>query len=133
MEQNLEQTLTEAAKDLLYPSESDYPFEYFEWDLSEGNPLTDAQVRKYTDRGSDAPVKEVPFVDFFGRLTEIKDWYGEEEKGATQRFAALRDRLTQLLADLRVFRVGTVEIDVYIVGKSPSGKWVGLRTKAVET
>lgn len=133
MEQNLEQTLTEAAKGLLYPSESDYPFEYFEWDLSEGNPLTDAQVRKYTDRGSDAPVKEVPFADFFGRLTEVKDWYGEEEKGTVERFAALRDRLTQLLADLRVFRVGTTEIDVYIAGKSPSGKWVGLRTKSVET
>ena len=133
MEQNLEQTLTEASKDLLYPSESDYAFEYFEWDLSAGNPLTDAQVRKYTDRGSDAPVKEVTLADFFGRLTEVKDWYGEEEKGTVERFAALRDRLTQLLADLRVFRVGTVEIDVYIAGKSPSGKWVGLRTKSVET
>jgi hypothetical protein len=133
MEQNLEHILTEAAKDLLYPSESDYPFEYFEWDLSEGNPLTDGQVRKYTDRGNDAPVKEVPFADFFGRLTEVRDWYGEEEKQTVERFAALRDKLTQLLADLRVFRVGTVEIDVYIVGKSPSGKWVGLRTKSVET
>jgi hypothetical protein len=133
MEQNLEQILTEAAKDLLYPSESDYPFEYFEWDLSEGNPLTDALVRKYTSRGSDAPVKEVSFTDFFGRLTEVRDWYGEEEKATVERFAVLRDRLSQLLADLRVFRVGTVEIDVYIVGKSPSGKWVGLRTKSVET
>jgi hypothetical protein len=133
MEQNLEQILTEAAKDLLYPSESDYPFEYFEWDLSEGNPLTDALVRKYTSRGSDAPVKEVSFADFFGRLTEVRDWYGEEEKATVERFAVLRDRLSQLLADLRVFRVGTVEIDVYIVGKSPSGKWVGLRTKSVET
>lgn len=133
MEQNLEQTLTESAKDLLYPSESDYPFEYFEWDLSEGNPLTDAQVRKYTGRGSDAPVKEVPFADFFDRLTQVKDWYGEEEKRTTERFAALRDKLTQLLANLRVFRVGTVEIDVYIAGKSPSGKWVGLRTRSVET
>jgi hypothetical protein len=133
MEQNLERTLTEAAKDLLYPSESDYPFEYFAWDLSEGNPLTDAQVRKFTDRGSDAPVKEVPFADFFDRLTQVKDWYGDEEKRTAEQFAALRDKLGQLLADLRVFRVGTVEIDVYIVGKSPSGKWAGLRTKSVET
>ncbi len=133
MEQNLEQTLTEAARDLLYPSESDYPFEYFAWDLSEGNPLTDAQVRKYTDRGADTPVKEVPFADFFDRLTQVKDWYGDEEKRTAEQFATLRDKLGQLLADLRVFRVGTVEIDVYIVGKSPSGKWVGLRTKSVET
>ncbi|MBD0258316.1 MAG: nuclease A inhibitor family protein [Cytophagales bacterium] len=133
MEQNLEQTLTEAAKDLLYPSESDYPFEYFTWDLSEGNPLSEAQVRKYTDRGSDTPVKEVPFTDFFDRLTQVKDWNGDEEKRTTEQFAALRNKLGQLLADLRVFRVGTVEIDVYIVGKSPSGKWVGLRTRSVET
>jgi hypothetical protein len=133
MEQNLERTLTEAAKDLLYMSESDYPFEYFEWDLSEGNPLTEAQVRKYTDRGADVPVQEVPFADFFGRLTEAKDWHGDEEKATTERYAALRDKLTQLLADVRVFRVGTVEIDIYLAGKSPSGKWVGLRTRSVET
>ncbi len=133
MEQNLEKVLTEASKDLLYPSESDYPFQYFEWDLSDSTPLTEAQIRKYTDRNPDAPVQELPFEDLFGRLTTVKDWYGEEEKQTTELFVALRDKLEQLLAEIHVFRVGSIEADVYIVGKSPSGKWVGLQTKSVET
>lgn len=133
MEQNLEKVLSEASKDLLYPSESDYPFHYFEWDLSDSTALTEAQIRKYTDQDSSAPVQELPFEEFFGKLTAVKDWYGEEEKRITEQFAALRDKLEQLLAEIHVFKVGTLESDVYIAGKSPSGKWVGLRTKSVET
>lgn len=133
MEQNLEKVLTEASKDLLYPSESDYPFEYFEWDLSDSNPLSSAQIRRFTDRGADTPVKEMPIESFFGKLTEGKDWYGEEEKKTTEQFAALHDKLRQLLAELCVFKVGEIESDVYIVGKTPSGKWAGLKTKSVET
>jgi hypothetical protein len=37
------------------------------------------------------------------------------------------------LTDLRVYRVGSTDIDVYILGKHPSGAWLGLKTKVVET
>jgi hypothetical protein len=32
-----------------------------------------------------------------------------------------------------VYRLGTVEIDVYIAGKTPSGDLAGVSTKVVET
>jgi len=133
MEQNLEKVLTETSKGLYYPSESDYPFQYFEWDFSASHPLSEGQIRQYTGHPSDAPVKEVPFDDFFSKLAQVKDWYGEEEKKTAEQYVTLRDKLRELLADLRVFRVGTVEVAIYVVGKSPSGKWVGLRTTSVET
>ena len=39
------------------------------------------------------------------------------------------------LAGLKVFRVGTgeVRVDVYLIGKTRSGKWAGLHTVSVET
>ena len=46
---------------------------------------------------------------------------------------APHDPLKQNLGDLKVFKVGEVNVDVYIVGKTGSGKWAGVRTAAVET
>jgi hypothetical protein len=37
------------------------------------------------------------------------------------------------LDDIRVCRVGEVERDVYIVGKTKGGGWAGLKSKVVET
>jgi hypothetical protein len=41
--------------------------------------------------------------------------------------------LEENLADLKVFRVGVVNIPVYIAGRSASGNWLGVSTRVVET
>jgi hypothetical protein len=41
--------------------------------------------------------------------------------------------LKQNLWQWQVYRVGSVEIDVYIIGVIPDGEWAGLYTKLVET
>jgi hypothetical protein len=41
--------------------------------------------------------------------------------------------LKQNLSQLQVYRVGSIDIDAYIVGITPGGKWAGLSTKLVET
>jgi len=78
-------------------------------------------------------IEERDFDSFFKRLVEIKDWFGEEEKKMAKRFSELRDFLIQNLSDLRVFRIGRIEIDIYVVGIDRAGKIVGFKTKAVET
>jgi hypothetical protein len=78
-------------------------------------------------------IEERDFDSFFKRLVEIKEWFGEEEKKMAKRFSELRDFLLQNLSDLRVFRIGKIEIDIYVVGISKSGKIMGFKTKAVET
>lgn len=78
-------------------------------------------------------IEERDFDSFFKRLVEIKDWFGEEEKKMAKRFSELRDFLIQNLSDLRVFRIGRIEIDIYVVGIDIAGKIVGFKTKAVET
>jgi hypothetical protein len=78
-------------------------------------------------------IEERDFDSFFKRLVEIKDWFGEEEKKMAKRFSELRDFLIQNLSDLRVFRIGRIEIDIYVVGIDRAGKIVGFKTKTVET
>jgi hypothetical protein len=41
--------------------------------------------------------------------------------------------LEENLADLTVFRIGSIRIDIYVVGLDADGNLAGIKTKAVET
>ncbi|MEL7246133.1 MAG: nuclease A inhibitor family protein, partial [Cyanobacteria bacterium J06573_2] len=56
-----------------------------------------------------------------------------EERETAKKYQALVETLKQNLDNIQVYKIGEVEIDVYIVGQLKSGDWVGLSTKAVET
>jgi len=132
-DKSLRQSLLHATEGLLYPSESDEPLVYFEWDLSGNIPLNEQAVRKYTGKPRQVPVEKQSLEDFFKSVTEAKDWYGEDELKQAEQFKALQRLITENLTDIQVFRVGRTDIDVYVVGKTPSGKWAGVATKVVET
>ena len=120
-----------ASEGLMYSSESEYPFEVLCWEgTSCANPET---VKQKTNHSPEVPVKIVAVDDFFQRATTEEDWYGDEEKATTAKFQALVETLKTKLKNLQVYRLGEVEIDVYIVGETPTGELVGLSTKVVET
>ena len=124
--------LKKASKGLLYPSESDEPFTAFTWGKADGT-LAPETVRKLTKRDTDEPVEEVSPADFFKDLTAEQDWHEKEEKAQVKKFRELEQALQGNLADVKVFRVGETNIDIYVVGKTPEGDWAGLKTSAVET
>jgi hypothetical protein len=132
MDNQIKQLLTEASENLLYPSESDYPFAYVEWETG-GEKLTRKQIRQLAGKAGNESVKTLSPDDFFRPVTEVKDWYGQEEKATAERFRKLQEVIECNLADVRVFKVGNIEIDAYIVGKTQEGKFAGLSTKLVET
>ena len=78
-------------------------------------------------------INEISVEQFFRRATKINDWHGENEKQNAKRFAALKQLLEENLTDLKVIRIGTILIDVFVVGIDGEGNLVGIRTKAVET
>ncbi|MDQ3743999.1 MAG: nuclease A inhibitor family protein [Acidobacteriota bacterium] len=41
--------------------------------------------------------------------------------------------LEENLTDLKAYRVGLINIPVYVVGRSASGNWLGVSTRVVET
>jgi len=70
---------------------------------------------------------------FFKDVITEEDWHNAEEKEEVRKFRQLVLALKKTLKDLKVFKVGKVEADVYIVGRTESGDWAGLKTKVVET
>ncbi|MBV6627331.1 MAG: nuclease A inhibitor family protein [Rivularia sp. (in: Bacteria)] len=121
------------SQDLVWMSESDYPFDTFTWSNQELEEVNTKNLLEKTNHSLDAPVKVIDMEKFFQRATVEKDWYDSEEKETAQKYQALVETLKQNLDNIQVYKIGDVEIDVYIVGQLKTGDWLGLSTKAVET
>jgi hypothetical protein len=126
------QSLKEATRDLLFPSERDHPFEVFCWE-SDSKALDAKDLLKLAGQPAGSPVETIDLNCLFENVTTEKDWFEEEEKRTAKRFRGLVQTLKHTLSDIKVFRVGKIQIDVYVAGRTQSGKWVGIKTKVIET
>lgn len=116
---------------LLFMSESDYPFETVYW---EGNTELNSQyLRKLSDQPDDAPVEVRSVDDFLRGVGSELTWKGGQQLVVAKDYQALVQYLKENLDDLKVYRIGEVNIPVYIVGRTKNGNWVGLSTRVVET
>ena len=128
-----EQLLNElrgVTRGLTYMSEADYPFEVFNWGAAEP---TQEFLRGLTGEAPDAPVETTTAANFFRVAASEPEWKNAEQLTAARRFQALLRLLEQNLTDLRVYRVGAINIPVYVAGRGASGNWLGVSTRAVET
>ncbi|MCC5667790.1 nuclease A inhibitor family protein [Nostoc sp. CHAB 5784] len=123
--------LRTAANGLLMMSESEYPLEAFLWSATP--PATPEKVAQQTNHPEDTPIKIVGVDDFFKVVTTPEEWHGEEEKATVNKFQALVQTLKENLTNLQVYRLGNKEIDVYVVGQTPTGNLAGISTQIVET
>ena len=129
-----EQILTElarAADGLLYMSETDAPFAPVSW--AGNDELTPEVVRRHCDVAENVPVEMQSIDDLFRVAVAEPEWKGAAQLATARRFQTLVQLLRDNLTDLRVFRLGRINMDVYVVGRAPSGNWLGLRTQIVET
>ena len=124
------ETLTQASQGLLMPSESEYPFEVFTWkDVVE---LTSEKILELTNYPPETLIEEVELDYFFRNVATEKDWHDKIQKENVAKFQNLLQVIKDNLADIRVYRIGTIEVNVYIVGKTNDGV-AGLATKVIET
>jgi hypothetical protein len=110
--------IMKAAEGLLYPSETDAPFDAVRWG-SRGT-LDEAVAKVAKGR----LVRETTVGDFFEELE------GSDEG---KRWKELRGTIEAGLSGVRVFRIGERQVDVYVVGRGRAGEWVGVHTESVET
>ncbi|MCS6807648.1 MAG: nuclease A inhibitor family protein [Bacteroidota bacterium] len=120
-----------ASEDLLYPSETDAPFVPFAWQAMRDFSIDKLLIATRHDRNT--PVEGTELEDFFAPLTRIHEWFDDSERATAERFQNLVETLRAYLSDIAVYRIGTVDIDIYIIGKTADGYFAGLSTKAVET
>jgi len=130
-ENNSARQIKEAAQGLYYISETDA--EILPFNGGEVKAVTKEEILSQTKSGTNLLVEERDFADFFTRLTEIQDWFGDEEKETAQKFVRLKELLEKNLKDLKVFKIGRIQLDIYVVGLDAESKLVGIKTKAVET
>lgn len=123
--------LKQASEGLLFISETDAPFEVIQWQTQ--GELTPAKLLQLTEHPPDAPVEIVSVDEFFDTHTAEEDWHDQEERETVKRFQNLVSVLKQNLSQLQVYRIGSVEIDAYIIGMTDDGELAGLSTKVVET
>ena len=123
--------IKELSEGLYYISETDAEILPFEGNIAET--VTKEELLRQTNNEPNAPVEERIFTEIFARLTKTEDWFGDEEKATSEKFLALQEFLEENLKDLKVFKIGRIQIDIYFVGLDESGKLMGIQTKAVET
>ena len=126
-------TLQRLTEGLLWMSETDEPFEVFHWSQESMKELTKERLLYLTHHPGDTLVEQMDVDEFFSVAAENQDWFGDEERAIALRYRELLTTLKHHLNRLKVYRVGEVEIDIYILGQTQTGDWVGLATKAVET
>lgn len=125
--------LGRAAEGLLYMSEIDSALEPVRVEGGGGAGPCERQLRELAGKPADAPVGVSDTKRFFGNAVREDDWKGEAEIADARRFQNLVRVLDRELSDLRVYRVGEVQVRAYVLGKSPSGSWLGVSTLLVET
>jgi Nuclease A inhibitor-like protein len=81
----------------------------------------------------DLPIETMIITDFFEPVLNIEDWYGDEELEIVDRYADLLQTIDANLSEILVYRIGEIDIAIYIVGKTSDGDLVGLKTRSVET
>jgi Nuclease A inhibitor-like protein len=123
--------LDDAVEGLFYISETDSPFYFFQW--GEVKTVETETIRENLKLESSISIEERTFEEFFSRLTEEKEWFGEREKKIVEEFLNLKFILEKKLTNIKVFRIGRIQIDVYIAGLDSENRLTGIKTKSVET
>ena len=128
---NFADAVKKFSEGLYYISETDA--EIFPFTGEKAESVTKEELLRQTKSAPDTPIDERNFAEIFARLTKIQDWFGDEEKETAERFGRLKDFLEKNLKDLKVFKVGSIQLKIYFVGLDAEGRLTGIQTEAVET
>jgi hypothetical protein len=131
---SLKTALDELLPGVNYPSESDEPVEFVELNLPpEAEPLNERSAGEFLAFKRNRHVEELSVDEFFEPITDVQDWFSDEENRAAKQMTQVRELLEKDLTDLKVFKIGHAEKDLYLLGLTKEGQRVGLKTKVTET
>lgn len=120
-----------AAEGLLFISESDFPFEVVE--INGSKTSLENNLKTLSGKEENTLITNQALDDFFRSSTTFYSTDTEVQKQNVQRFLHLKNVLNETLAQVQVFRLGSVQIDVFIIGELKDGTLAGLKTKLIET
>ena len=121
-----------AIQDLRSPSETDSTFEIVHW-KKQGTARSSADLLSLIGKPSGLPIQDVGLEKCFQDLTQNHEWHDADGKKTVEKYRKLLTVLKERLTDVKVFKVGEVVIDIYIVGRTAEDDWVGVVATDVET
>ncbi|WP_341528158.1 nuclease A inhibitor family protein [Nostoc sp. UHCC 0302] len=122
-----------AAHGLFMLSESEHPFIPFIWSIPAQEDLNFKKILELTNHPQDLQIETIELDYLFRNCIQEKDWHDEQQKRNVVKYRELVETIKSHLTDIKVYRIGSINIDVYIVGKTEEGNLAGLETKVVET
>lgn len=122
--------LTELTKDLFYMSETDAAWQVHP--LKADEPVME-QLVTIAKMPPSVDIEIRDWASFLQHATTAQDWMSAEEKATVVRYQALKDYVNATLTDVQVYRLGTVELGVFVVGTTENCDIIALSTQAVET
>lgn len=122
--------ISKICRGLFYISETDAPVYLFDPEELTKQEHTDLQKAFQSIDGS---ARQVTIDDFFQRLSAEKEWHTTAQKNSAKKYKKLWKIFSDELSDPKVYRVGEIRIDIYVVGKAEDGAMIGIKTRAVET
>ncbi len=126
-------TLQERCDGLFYMSESEYPLEPILFEVPDAVALTEPTVLNLTQQPLDAPVEVVDLPYFLRNQTADVPDADEFIQNMINRFRELQAFLQAQLQEVKVYRIGKREIQVYALGKLSPTQITGFKTVSVET
>ncbi len=133
-------------------SEADYPYQFFalqQRSLHQENDKLTAQeflacvglseeLMNNLNIPADKIIEERAFSAFFPTINDIAAFYGKpvtaaKVKAESKQYRNLEKLLVKRFCDVKVFRVGAVDIRCYICGFIKGGNIAGLMTICIET
>jgi hypothetical protein len=122
---------------LWYPSETDAPITVVVWPISpsENNSEESALPQELAQElaAAGTPITQHPAEQFFQPILSQPFWHSPQGDHLAQRYQSLQAVLQPCLSHLRTYRIGQVDITLYLIGQHPSGHYLGLKTHLVET
>jgi Nuclease A inhibitor-like protein len=131
--EDLVEQVAAAVAALSWMSETDAPFEVLHWTGTTPDNLPPEQVCAQANLPLETPLETLALEEFLAPATQAQPWHTVEEASMTSQFQALQDLLEQHLTQIQVYRLGTTELEIYIVGQIQGSDWLVLHTTAVET
>ncbi len=123
--------LAETCRGLIYISETDSAVEEFFGGYV--GVISIRSVLKSLGISTDTKIRESAFEEFFDRLAAKKEWHSNAQMKNADGFANLRTLLATELKDIHVYRIGSIQVEIFVVGKDKSGRLAGVKMRAVET
>ncbi len=129
--EKLLKSLEKNTKGLIYISETDAEFSVFKGNYVET--VTGENLLSQLGLDADTFFEEFDPEDFFKHPTTIQDWFNEERVEIAKQYMSLKKLLEDNLSDLKVIKIGKVNLKIYIIGFDFENSLIGIKTTAVET